>query len=233
MKNILKIQSLDAQIRKIKAELNNSKENKLLNEFTKVMKEGRTYVNNIATMSNDIMNEFNEVNKKYELLSAKAEITSKLKPEIAGVNNVGSLIEDANYLTSELAILEQRLRELTEKGSRLLNDYNIAMSKLKDTKAKCDALKDMLAKKNETTIPQIEKLEADIKSLESKTDEKLYEKYKGMLNDNIFPVFVHLRGDRCGGCQMAQSLSFIQKLKQKGMLPCEECRRIILADEQE
>ncbi len=233
MNNILKIQQLDAKIRKIKAELNNSKENKLLTEFTKVMKEGRTYVNNIANASNDIMQEFNEINKKYELLSAKSDITSKLKPEIAGVNNIGTLVEDANYLTSELAMLEQRLRELTERGARLLNDYNIAMSKLKDTKAKCDALKDMLAKKNETATPEISKLEAEIKDLESQADEKMYEKYKSMLKDNIFPVFVRLRGDRCGGCQMAQSLSFIQKLKQKGMLPCEECRRIILADEQE
>lgn len=233
MNNILKIQQLDAKIRKIKAELNNSKENKLLTEFTKVMKEGRTYVNSIADTSNDIMQEFNEISKKYELLSAKSDITCKLKPDIAGVNNIGTLIEDANYLTSELAMLEQRLRELTEKGARLLNDYNVAMSKLKDTKAKCDALKEMLAKKNDVANPEIAKIEAEIKGLETKVDEKVYDKYKSMLKDNIFPVFVHLRGDRCGGCQMAQSLSFVQKLKQKGMLPCEECRRMIIADEQE
>lgn len=233
MDKILKIQQLDAQIRKIKAGVDNSKENRLLAEFTKVMKEGRSFVNNIANISNEIIKEFNEINKKYELLTAKAEITAKLKPEVASVDNIGNIIDDANYLTSEFAMLEQRMRELTEKSSRLLNDYNTAMNKLKDTKSKCDALKDMIAKKTESASPEIVKLEAEIKSLEKEADPKLLEKYKSMLKDNIFPVFVHLKGNRCGGCQMEQSLSFIQKLKQHGMASCEECRRIILADNKE
>lgn len=231
MKNILKIQEIDRQIIKLKAGVQNSKENKLLEEFTKVMKEGRNFVNNIADVSNEIMKEFSEINKKYELLSAKAEITSKLKPDMAGISNIGGLVEDANYLTSELALLEQRLKELTEKSARLLNDYNTAMNKLKDTKSKCDALKEMLAKKKENLTPQITSLQNEIKVLEKDVTPELYEKYKSMRKDNIFPIFVHLNGNRCGGCQMEQSLNFIQKLKQKGMLPCEECHRIILSDE--
>lgn len=231
MKNILKIQELDRQIKKIKSGVDNSRENKLLAEFTKVMKEGRTFVNNIADVSDEIIKEFNEVNKKFEMLTAKSEITAKQKPEMAGIANIGNLVDDANYLTSELAQLEQRMRELTDKGARLLNDYNTAMNKLKDTKAKCDALKDMIAKKTETATPEIAKIEAQIKELESSADSVLYEKYKSMRKDNIFPVFVHLRDNRCGGCQMEQSLNFVQKLKQKGMLPCEECRRIILSDD--
>ena len=231
MKNILKIQELDRQIRKIKSEVDNSRESKLLVEFTNVMKEGRSFVNNIADVSNDIIKEFNEINKKYEMLTAKSEITAKIKPDKANIDNIGNIIDDANYLTGELAILEQRMRELTERGARLLNDYNTAMNKLKDTKAKCDALKDMIAKKTQTSAPEIAEIEAQIKKLESQAEPTMYEKYKSMRKDNIFPVFVHLKSNRCGGCQMEQSLNFIQKLKQKGMLACEECRRMILADD--
>ena len=231
MKNILKIQELERQIKKIKSGVDNSRESKLLAEFTKVMKEGRTFVNNIADVSNEIIKEFNEINKKYEMLTAKSEITAKQKPETTGIGNIGNLIDDANYLTSELAMLEQRMRDLTDKGARLLNDYNTAMNKLKDTKSKCDALKDMIAKKNETALPEINAIQEQIKQVEAGADATLYEKYKSMRKDNIFPVFVHLRANRCGGCQMEQSLNFVEKLKQKGMVPCEECRRIILADE--
>lgn len=232
MKNILKIQELDRQIRRLKASVDNSRENKLLNEFTNVLKEGKAFVNNIAKISNEIIKEYNEINKKYEMLIAKAEITSKQKPEKVGVSNIGNLIEDANYLTSELATLEQKIRELSERGSRLINDYNIAMDKLKDTKSKYNALKDMIANKSQSVLPEIANIEAQIKQLEAKADKTLYEKYKSIKKDNIFPVFVHLKNDhRCGGCQMQQSLNFIQKLKQVGMLACEECRRIILADE--
>lgn len=231
MKNILKIQELDRQISKLKSSIKNSRENKLLVEFTNVLKEGREFVNNIADASNEIIKEFNEINKKYEMLIAKSEITSKQKPEKVGINNIGNLIEDANYLTGELASLEQRMRELADRSSRLINDYNTAMNKLKDTKSKCDALKDMIAKKDKTVMPEISSIEEQIKQLEPKVDKALYEKYKSIKKDNIFPVFVHLKANRCGGCQMEQSLNFIQKLKQSGMLACEECRRVILADE--
>lgn len=230
MKNILKIQEIDRQIIKLKAGVKNCRESKLLEEFTKVMKEGRTFVNKIADVSNEIITEFNEINKKYELLSAKADITSKQKPEMVGLTNIGGLVDDANYLTSELALLEQRMRELTEKSARLLNDYNTAMNKLKDTKTKCDTLKEMLTKKKESLVPQVNELQNQIKALERDVDVTMYEKYKSMRNDNIFPVLVRLNGNRCGGCQMEQSLNFIQKLKQKGTLPCEECHRIIIAD---
>ena len=231
MNNILKIQDLERQIMKIKAGVDNSRENKLLAEFTKVLKEGRSFVNNIADVSDEIIKEFNEINKKYELLSAKSEITAKQKPEMTSIGNVGGLIDDANYLASELAMLEQSMRELTEKGARLLNDYNTAMNKLKDTKAKCDALKDMIAKKTESAMPEIANIQAEIKKLEAKANPELCEKYKSMRKDNIFPVFVYLRDNRCGGCQMEQSLNFVQKLKQKGMVHCEECRRIILSED--
>lgn len=231
MKNILKIQELDRQIIKLKAGVKNSRENKLLEEFTKVMKEGRNFVNNIADASNEIMKEYNEISKQFELLNAKAEITAKLKPDVAGISNIGGIVDDANYLTSELAILEQHMRELTDKSARLLNDYNTAMNQLKDTKTKCDTLKEMIAKKKESIVPQITELQNKIKELESDVDATLYEKYKAMRSDNIFPVLVHLNGNRCGGCQMEQSLNFVQKLKQKGTLPCEECHRIIIADE--
>lgn len=233
MNNILKIQELEGKIRKLNNGVENSRENKLLAEFTKVMKEGRDFVNNIAKISNDIIKEFDAISKKYEMLNAKAEITSKLKPEKAGIENVGNIIEDANYLTGEFVSLEQKMRELTERSARLLNDYNTAMNKLKDTKSKCDALKDMLAKKKESLSPEISKLEQQIKQLEPKADAKMYEKYKAMRADNIFPAFVYTMSNRCGGCQMELPLVFMQKLKQKGMLTCEECHRLILADNNE
>ena len=65
----------------------------------------------------------------------------------------------------------------------------------------------------------------------SKYHDKLYEKYKSMRADKIFPVFVPLRNNCCGGCSMEQSLHFVQKLRQAGMLACENCGRIILSND--
>ena len=40
-----------------------------------------------------------------------------------------------------------------------------------------------------------------------------YEKYKTIQANGIFPVYVPLEGDFCGGCKVELSLNFIEKLK--------------------
>lgn len=231
MNTILEIQKLDAQKRKCVAGINNSKESKLLDQFTKVMKEGRNFVSNVANTASEMIAEYNEIAKKYEMYFGKAQITEKQSIEKSDLESLSSMVDATSSLASDCAFMEQRMRELTEKSSKLLNDYNLAMNQLKDTKKKVDTLKEMIAKMQENLQPQLAEIDKKIASLEPKADKEAYELYKKMLNDNIFPVYVRLNGNRCGGCQMELPLSFIDKLKLKGKLPCEECRRIIIFEE--
>ena len=231
MTTILEIQKLDAQKRKVKSSIENSKENKLLQQFTSVMKEGRTFINNISNASSEMIAEYNELNKRYEILAGKVEIASKQTIEKSSPENLAGIISTSNTLASECAIIEQRMRELTEKSAKLLNDYNVAMNQLKNTKQKVDTLKDMIAKMQEEINPQISDIDKKIKALEPEVDKDIYEIYKKMREDNIFPVFVGLNGNRCGGCQMELPLSLLEKLKANGKLKCEECHRIILFDD--
>ena len=231
MTTILEIQKLDAQKRRASAGVVNSKENKLLTQFTNVMKEGRNFVNTIAKASSELVAEYNELNKKYDNYKAKAEITAKQKVEGSNLENLSNFIDATNSLASDCAIIEQKLRDVKDKSTKLLNDYNVAMNQLKNTKQKVDALKDMVNKMQEGLAPQLAEIDAKIKLLEPKVDAQTYAIYTKMRDDNIFPVFVHLNGNRCGGCQMELPLSFIDKLTAKGSLPCEECHRIILSSQ--
>jgi len=228
MTTILEIQKLDAQKRKARASVNNSKENKLLIQFTNVMKEGRNFINAIAKASSELVNEYNDLYNKYQTNKGKAEITAKQKVEGSNDENLSTFIDATNSLASDCAIIEQKLRDVKDKSTKLLNDYNVAMNQLKNTKQKVDTLKDMVNKMQENLTPQLAEIDAKIKALEPKVDDKIYATYTKMRDDNIFPVFVTLNGNRCGGCQMELPLSFIDKLKLKGTLPCEECHRIIL-----
>ena len=63
MTSILDIQRLDGEKRKAQAGIDNSQENKLLQKFTNVMKEGRTFVNNISNASGEMIAEYNELSK--------------------------------------------------------------------------------------------------------------------------------------------------------------------------
>lgn len=231
MKNILKIQQLESEIRKLQSSANNSRENALYEQLKENRKVVRDNINRIESNANALAKQFEQMTARYEQLNAKSEITAKQKPEMVGASNIGNLVEDANYLTGELAKLEQKMRELNDKASRLVNEFNMAMAEFRELKFKQDKMKKIVDDKKATVLPEIADKQAEIKKLEAGVDKAMYEKYKTLRDDNIFPVFVHLRGNRCGGCQMEQSLNFIQKLKQKGMLPCEECRCIILADD--
>lgn len=231
MNTILEIQKLDALKRKNISNLKNSKESKLLDQFTKVMKEGKTFVSNVANTASEMIAEYNEIAKKYDMYFSKAQITEKQSIEKSDLESLSNMVDSTNSLASECAFMEQRMRELTDKSTKLLNDYNLAMNQLKDTKKKVDALKDMIAKMQENLKPQLEEIDKKIASLESSADKDAYELYKKMRNDNIFPVYVKLNGNRCSGCQMELPLSFIEKLKLKGQLPCEECRRIIIYED--
>ena len=228
MNTVLEIQKLDAQKRKLKSNLNNSKESKLLEQFTKVMKEGRQFVANVSSAASEMVKEYNEISKKYQAFLGKAEITEKQSIEKSSVESLNVLIDSSSSLASDCAFMEQRMRELTDKSTKLLNDYTLAMNQLKETKKKVDALKEMIAKMQDGLTPQLAEIDKQIQTLEAKANKEAYEIYKKMLNDNIFPVYVHLNGNRCGGCQMELPLSFVERLRIKGQLPCEECRRIIL-----
>lgn len=231
MKTILKIQELEREIKKLKASAGNSRENALYEQLKENRKVIRDNINNIENSANKLAKQFEQINQKYEQLNAKSEITAKQKPEMVGISNIATLVEDANYLTSELAKLEQKTRELNDMSSRLINDYNRAIQELRDMTIKQNQMKKRIDDGQATILPQITEIEEKIKKLEPGANKELYAKYRTLRNDNIFPVFVHLNGNRCGACQMEQSLNFIQKLKQNGMLNCEECRRVILADD--
>ena len=231
MNTILEIQKLDALKRKSISNLNNSKESKLLDQFTKVMKEGKSFVAKVSSTASEMIAEYNEIAKKYDMYFSKAQITEKQSIEKSDLESLSNMVDSTNSLASECAFMEQRMRELTDKSTKLLNDYNLAMNQLKETKKKVDALKEMIAKMQENLKPQLDEIDKKIASLESKADKDAYELYKKMRNDNIFPVYVKLNGNRCGGCQMELPLSFVEKLRLKGQLPCEECRRIIIFDE--
>ena len=51
---------------------------------------------------------------------------------------------------------------------------------------------------------------------------------KEMKEKGIFPVYVNLEEDFCGGCKVELPLNFKEKLKLTKLLPCEHCGRIIM-----
>lgn len=230
MNNIFKIQEIDGEIIKLKRSINNSIESKQLNMLSDIMREGKSFIKQTENSAEQLLKEFNELKRDYEKQFGNSEITLKQKIENTSIENIHNLIVDTNGLAGNFAEMEQMSKNLNERIQRLLNDYKSAMTKLKITKEKYNFLKEKVSKLEQVMQPQVEKLKEQIAVLAKDSDPEMYEIYKKLRQDNVYPVFVRLENNRCGGCKMEMSLNFIEKLKGKKMLHCEECRRIIIND---
>ena len=64
--------------------------------------------------------------------------------------------------------------------------------------------------------------------LEKEVEPTIMAEYKKKRNDNIFPVLVELEnGNFCGRCRMEQPKVAISRIKEKGVITCEHCKRFI------
>ena len=145
------------------------------------------------------------------------------------LDNAQALIVDANSLLGELSEENRKMEDLVRKAEEIVRKSESLSNKLTEIKKRSIIIKANIEKKKLEVAPKIGDIQAQIKGLEQKVqDKEMYEKYKELKAKNIFPVFVNLEGEFCGRCKVELSLNFIEKLKTKNMLPCEHCGSIIM-----
>ena len=116
----------------------------------------------------------------------------------------------------------RKAEEIVRKSAELSN-------KLTEAKKRSTIFKAKIEEKKQEIAPKVADIQNKIKVLEAQVeDNQQYEKYKEMKAKGIFPVFVNLEEEFCGGCKVELPLNFIEKLKTQKMLPCEHCNRIIM-----
>lgn len=134
-------------------------------------------------------------------------------------------------MVGELSEEHRRVEDLVRKSEEIVRKSAELSNKLTEAKSRSGAIKAKIEVKKQEVAPKIAELEKKIKELEPNVvDKEKYEKYKEMKANGIFPVYVPLEENFCGGCKVELPLNFIEKLKTKKMLPCEHCGRIIMLD---
>ena len=230
MKTIFEIQKIDGQILQLKKQISDSPANKRTKELIDFMHEGRSFIAKTNKYAETLINELNTLQAKYTNAVSKTEIVTKQSVDSIAEENLTDTLTEVSGLSAEIAKLENRIKALTENITHLIQDYNNAMNKLRVAKEQIAKLKTESASISDKLTPQIQSLEAQKKELEVKADAEKLKLYSKLRAENIYPVFVHIKGNQCGGCHMELSLNFIERLKTKGMLQCEECHRYILSD---
>ena len=231
MKTILEIQKLDRQIKMLEREVAKCPASVDFQNYKKFMAEGRTRLEQLEKQANGIIKSYNTASTKFARLQGDSAIVRKENTENISLENVSNLIGEANSLLGELSEESRQMEELVRRAEEVVRKSQELSQKLTEAKMRSVSIKARIDAKQKEVAPKIAAIQKQIAELESKVKDKdLYEKYKTMKAHGIFPVYVPLENDFCGGCKVELSLNFIEKLKNQKMLTCEHCGRIIMLD---
>lgn len=231
MKTILEIQKLDAQIKALEREVDKCPASLDYKKYKTILQNGRDKFAQLDAQANEIINNFNIANNRFPKYKGNSDIIKKKNTQNINLENINSLLSEANSLIGDLTEENKRMEDLVRKSEEIVRRSKELSQKLNETKTRSKAIKEKIEAKKQEIAPKIAEINKKIKSLEPKIEDKAnYAKYNEMKENGIFPVFVKLEDVFCGGCKVELSLNFIEKLKTKKMLPCEHCGRMIMLD---
>ena len=225
--NILKYQDLDSKLVSLQKSLD---EHTLKKSVASMVAQVKGEQNKLITLENQAqatLKEFDSLKAEYEKSIAKMNDLLKVDTEKLSEAEFEALIKKTAELSNVLNNLERKVSTSGMKVNQILQQFDaakkniiISRTKHKEAKEKYDAIKAQ-------TEPQIAAIEKQMKDLEPTIDSAILAKYKHIRQDNIMPVFVPLTNSSCGGCRMEMSAAFVNKVKDKGCLECEQCRRLV------
>lgn len=229
MKTILEIQNLDRQIRACNREVEKCPASIDFKNYKKTLQEGKAIFEQLENQANEIIKNFTSSNNKYNKHKGDSDILKKKNVANISLENINKLISDANGLVGNLSEEHRRVEELVRRSEEIVRKSAELSNKLTEAKKRSATIKAKIELKKQEVAPKIAEIEAKIKQLEVKVkDIDKYVKYKEMKEKGIFPVYVNLEDNFCGGCKVELPLNFIEKLKTYKMLPCEHCARVIM-----
>lgn len=229
MKTILEIQKLDRQIKLCMREVDRCQASIDFKNYKKILQEGKARFEQLEAQASEIIKNYQKSMNKFTKIKGESEIVKKSNTASINLESANSLIGEANSLVGELSEENRRVEELVRRSEEIVRKSADLSNKLTEAKMRSAGIKAKIEAKRQEVAPKIAELEKKIKELEpSIQDKEKYAKYNEMKEKGIFPVYVNLEDNFCGGCKVELSLNFIEKLKTNKMLQCEHCGRIIM-----
>ncbi|HEY8389392.1 MAG TPA: hypothetical protein VIL26_00325 [Clostridia bacterium] len=229
---ILAYQEQDMQLRRLELTIEQSK------DFAIAEQAKSKFINlgNIAktTESNAgiLYKNYKKLESYVGTVSSKIdELEKVLEMELSDENlqkvgaQIKKLMDNLNAVERELNNMPKSIDELLKKNEEARKQGANMRHTFNEAKKRFDALKSEVQ-------PQIDEYKKKLAQLAKDIDKDLFLKYQSLRKDKVLPAFVNvIDGNRCGGCRMEQSMAAIAKLKEKGIIECESCRRIIYIED--
>lgn len=227
---ILEYQKIEALVIKLENDLSKSSDREKAAEIQRelknfhsrlvVLEDSAKRVNNAYTLA---IKKYQEYNDKLAELEKQVETVSEDKVDLYE-KAYKDFVNIANGLEKEIAKMHNEIQQISHEYEDIMKRSRLGREKFDVYKAKYTKLKNELE-------PQIADNKAKLAKLQKEIDAKLYQRYMQKRENHIFPVFVPLTDNKCGGCRMEISASKLGSMKgnEFGVIECENCSRIIYA----
>lgn len=228
IENILKYQNMDSELFKIEQKLSSSPYRKKANELTAIAKKSQNRSTELEAEAEKVLADISDIKEKYELNKKKLDEMLGGKVDSMTMEDLEKANGLKGKIASNLNILEKLLQKAAENVNRILADFNKAKKTFDDARSQFAVCRQKIDEETKALEPEKEKIRKELEKLEKDVDATLMAEYKKKRADNIFPVIVPLEGENfCGRCRMELPKVAISRLKEKGIITCEHCKRFI------
>ena len=225
---ILEYQKIEGAIIKLETELSKSGDREKAAAIQQELKAFHSRILVLEENAKKANDAYSKAIKKYQEYNEKlAELEKQI--ETASDENY-ELFEKAykdfmnisNALEKEIAKLHNDIQQISHEYEEIIKRSKVGREKFDVYKAKYTKLKNEIE-------PQIAENKEKLSKLQKEIDAKLYQRYAQKRESRIFPIFVPLTDNKCGGCRMEISASKLGAMKgnEFGVIECENCARII------
>jgi len=227
LESILKYQETEANILAAENELSKSKEREKAAEMQQVLKAGHARLLALEKTAAAVNSKYKKASDKYAEFTKKLETLEK---ELSEADESKLALYEKAYkdFSAVSNALEKEIAAIYAEIQQINGEYENIIKKSKTDREKFDKYKAAYNKIKAEKEPLIEGLKADLDAQKKAIDEKLFKVYSQKREGKIFPVFVAINQNKCGGCRMEISASKLGAMKTNsyGVIECENCGRL-------
>ena len=227
LKEILEYQKIDMQIRKIEADVKNSDDKKKAEQMQAYWKNGQSKLAALEETSAKLVKLHEKAVQTYNDFVAKLDAMIK-EGEPKNQSEATAQMEKLNSYHAACVKIQKDLESLKNSLEKIAADCDAVRKNMNTAKGNFEVYKKRLSELKQNVEPELNALKEQRAKLEPKIDPELLAKYKHKAESKP-KVIVECKDNTCGGCRMEISGAKIKSLREKGIIECENCGRIITA----
>ena len=225
---ILEYQKIEGNVLKLEGELAKSADREKAAEIQQELKSFHARLVVLENNAKQVNDAYSKAIKKYQEYNEKL---AELEKQVESIDESKvDLYEKAYKDFANIAVgLEKEIAKMHNEIQQISHEYEEIIKKSKVDREKFDKYKAAYTKLKLELEPKINEGRAELAKIQKEIEAKLFQKYLQKRENRIFPVFVALTDNKCGGCRMEISASKLGAMKNNefGVIECENCGRII------